>query len=318
MEIPKKLSIIVPVYDETECLHELIKRTGAALSSTGLSWELVLVNDGSGLDCSSLLSKFASDDPRVKIVVLSRNFGHQAAITAGLNYVKSDATIVMDADLEDPPELIPQFVKEWESGADVVIGRRTSRQDRGVRGFLFKLFHALIKHIADSDVGAESGVFGLMTDRAVRVMLTFGETNRFFPGLRSYLGFTTKIICYDRQTRYSGKPKQSISRLLKYAMDAVFGFSYKPLRLTLILGLIVFFPACGYAALLFVQRLLNIDVVKGFTTTAVAVLVLGSVQLISVGIIGEYIGRIYDEVKRRPMYIVKDLINFTTDNTEGH
>ena len=303
------LSLVVPIFNELECLPELLDRSQKALSLTNCNWEILLVNDGSADECSEMLRKYAVADSRIKVVNLSRNFGHQAAITAGLLSASNGAVVIMDGDLQDPPELIPAFVAELERGVDVVIGTRASRKETLLRGWGFKAFHFLIKYIADYNIDNNSGVFGLMSQRAVAAFKRFGETNRFFPGLRNYIGFRTSYVSYERDARYSGEPKQSFTKLLRYGLDAIFSFSYKPLRLTLLLGIIVFFPASGYALLLFVQRILGIDVVRGFTTTAVAILVLGSIQLISIGIIGEYLGRVYDEVKKRPMYIIKDTLN---------
>lgn len=303
------VSVVIPIFNEIECLPELVQRTVSALTSAQSSWEIVFVNDGSGQECSDALAQYAKQNENIKLVNLSRNFGHQAAITAGLNTAKGEAVVLMDGDLQDPPEVITEMVSAWRNGSDIIVAERSSRKETLFRGMCFRLFHSIINQLIDFRIQANAGVFGLMSRRAVNELLRFNESNRFIPGLRSYVGFKTAHVNYDRQERLAGQPKQTFIRLLKYGLDAVFSFSYKPLRITLFLGLIVFFLGCGYALILFIQRLLNIDVVKGFTTTAVATLVLGSIQLISIGIMGEYIGRIYDEVKRRPMFIVKDTIN---------
>jgi polyisoprenyl-phosphate glycosyltransferase len=303
------ISLVVPIFNEVECLPELMTRSVNSLSSTNLIWEIILVNDGSNRNCSDLLASYAKDDKRIKIINFARNFGHQAALTAGLQIAKGESVVLMDGDLQDPPEIILELVETWKKGYDIVIAVRKSRQETFFRGLCFKLFHKIFNYLTDFKMLANVGIFGLMSRRAAQELLCFNEANRFLPGLRNYIGLETAFVNYDRMDRLAGKPKQSIAKLLKYGFDAVFSFSYKPLRVTLFLGLIVFFLACGYALILFVQRLLNIDVVRGFTTTAVAILVLGGIQLISIGILGEYIGRIYDEVKKRPMFIIKDTIN---------
>lgn len=303
------LSLVIPVFNEVECLPELMQRSTHALTRARAAWEIIIVNDGSGPVCSAILADYAKKNERIKVVNLSRNFGHQAAITAGLYTAKGEAVILMDGDLQDPPEIIPEIVAAWEKGADIVIAGRKSRSETGFRGLCFRLFHKIINHLSDFRIHANSGIFGLLSGQAVKELLRFNESNRFIPGLRSYLGFKTEFVYYDRTDRLAGQPKQTFSRLLKYGLDAVFSFSYKPLRLTLFLGFIVFFGAGGYAVTLLVLRLMDIEVVRGFTTTAVATLVLGGIQLISIGIMGEYIGRIYDEVKRRPMFIIRDTIN---------
>jgi polyisoprenyl-phosphate glycosyltransferase len=303
------VSVVVPVFNEAECLDELLRRSAAALEAAGRDWELLLINDGSGPEYSAALAAHAAADRRVKVVNLSRNFGHQAALTAGLHLARGQAVVLMDGDLQDPPEVMTAMIAAWERGADVVIGERDSRRETGLRGLGFRLFHRLINSLIDFRIQANSGIFCLLARRPLEELLRFNESNRFLPGLRSYLGFRTEVVHYDRPERAAGESKQSLARLAKYGLDAVFSFSYKPLRLTLTLGVFILFAACGYAAVLVAQRLLNIHVVPGFTTNAVATLVLGSVQLISIGIMGEYVGRIYDEVKRRPMYIIRDAIN---------
>jgi dolichol-phosphate mannosyltransferase len=286
-----------------------MERSVDALNSTRLTWEFILVNDGSNQDCSELLATYSMKDKKIKIINFTRNFGHQAALTAGLQTAKGESIILMDGDLQDPPEIIPEMVETWRKGYDIVIALRRSRQEKFIRSFCFKVFHTIINFLTDFKIQANAGIFGLISKRAAQELLRFNEANRFIPGLRSYIGFETAFVNYDRLERLAGKPKQTFVKLIKYGLDAVFSFSYKPLRITFLLGLIMFFLSSGYAFIIFIKRLLNIDVVKGFTTIAIAIMILGGIQLISIGILGEYMGRIYDEVKKRPMFIIKDTIN---------
>lgn len=309
MEQNVNISLVIPIFDEMECLDELMTRSIDALTATKSNWEIVLVNDGSSQECADMLIAFARKDRRIKIINFTRNFGHQAALTAGLQKALGESIVFMDGDLQDPPEMIPEMVAQWRKGYDIVIAIRDSRHENIVRGFCFKVFYKIINFLTDFKIQINTGIFGLISKRAAQELLRFNEANRFIPGLRTYIGFETAYVHYDRSYRAAGKPKQTFTKLLKYGLDAVFSFSYRPLRITLFLGLIMFFLSSGYASVILVKRLLDIDVVKGFTTTAIAVMILGGIQLISIGILGEYMGRIYDEVKKRPMFIIKDTIN---------
>jgi glycosyltransferase involved in cell wall biosynthesis len=302
-----KLDIVIPIYNEQENLEELFKR----LSKVGetledVSWRVIYVNDGSR-DCSlPIMLQQAARDPRFHILDLSRNFGHQAAITAGLGQASGDAVVIMDGDLQDPPELIPELLRKWQEGAQVVRAERRSRQERGMRRVGFDLFHAVFKWISDFPIPAQSGIFGLLDGRVVKELNKFREKNRFFPGLRSWVGFSQAEVYYDRRERAAGEPKQSMKRLIRYALDAVFSFSYKPLRIMTGLGLVI--CICGFVLAMFfaVRRIIGVEVAAtGFTTLVTLILFLGGVQLVAVGLLGEYLARIYDEVKQRPLYIVK-------------
>jgi dolichol-phosphate mannosyltransferase len=309
MEQNINISLVIPIFDEIECLDELMARSIDALTTTKSNWEIILVNDGSSQECADILSAYARDDRRIKIINFTRNFGHQAALTAGLQKARGESIVFMDGDLQDPPEIIPEMVEQRSIGYDIVIALRDSRQENFFRGFCFKVFYKIINFLTDFKIQINTGIFGLISKKAAQELLRFNEANRFIPGLRSYIGFETAYVHYDRSYRMAGQPKQTFTKLLKYGLDAVFSFSYKPLRITLFLGLVMFFLSSGYAAIILLKRLLDIDVVKGFTTTAIAVMILGGIQLISIGILGEYMGRIYDEVKKRPMFIIKDTIN---------
>ena len=306
------ISVVVPIYDEEVLvprLHEELTRALAALPEPA---EIVYVNDGSRDATLSLLLGIGKTDPRVIIVDLSRNWGHQAALSAGLSVAAGDAVVLIDGDLQDPPDVIPELVSAWKAGAEVVIAERRSRRDVGARRLLFPLFYRLLGAVSDYPIPLNAGIFGLLDRRAVAAVNALSETNRYLPGLTAWVGFRTHVVLYDRLARAGGAPKQSFLRLVRYALDAIFSFSYKPLRLSLFAGLLAAFLALVYGVVLTVCRLLGkglfgIPVVDGYTSTIVAILFLGGVQLVSVGILGEYLGRVYDEVKRRPLFVVRDV-----------
>jgi dolichol-phosphate mannosyltransferase len=325
------VSIVVPIYNEQENLPELLRRivtamdapigsgagTGAAGAATATSppeavsatesWELILVDDGSRDQSAAIIRQWHERDPRIKLISLSRNFGHQPAVTAGIHHAQGDCVVLIDGDLQDPPEVIPQMVARWHEGFEVVVGERRSRSDgAGARGIGFKLFYPIFRRVSDLPGGPDAGIFGLMDRGVVDVFNRLPERNRFIPGLRSWLGFRQGSVLYDRNERAAGKPKQTLVRLIKYAVDGMFSFSYKPLRAATYLGfcvsLLTFLLGLYYVLTFFISH----KPVTGFTTTIVCVLFLGGVQLVSIGILGEYIGRMYEEIKQRPLYVVQN------------
>lgn len=307
------ISVVMPIYNEEELLPELFERVIRVLSEVetnlGMTCEWVLVNDGSRDRSLEILRDFAATDSRMVVVDLSRNFGHQPAIQAGLEHARGEAVVVMDGDLQDPPELIPELVRSWLAGNRVVVAKRRSRAEGGAKGMLFRLFHFMLGKISDMQIETDSGVFGLLDRRAVNELIQMRERNRFLPGLRSWVGYAQSTVLYDRDHRAAGAPKQTFGRLVRYAFDAIFSFSLKPLRAIWTLGFVVSLISIAYGLYLIILRVFHIDVVPGFTTPTVAILLLGGVQLISIGILGEYLGRIYDEVKQRPQYIINEIIS---------
>jgi dolichol-phosphate mannosyltransferase len=242
----------------------------------------------------------------------SRNFGHQAALTAGLQVAKGDAVMLMDGDFQDPPEVLPRMVRAWKDGAKVVIAERSSRAEKGLRGKLFPLFYKVMGLISDFPIPLNAGIFGLLDRQAVDAIVNLQEGNRYLPGLRAWVGFPTAIVYYERAGRAAGEAKQTLPKLFKYAMDAIFSFSYKPLRLGLVLGIGVlaftlFLSLVNLGNTMFHLKYFGIIPGAGHIGTLLAILFLGSVQLICMGLLGEYIGRIYDEVRRRPLYLVHKL-----------
>ncbi len=304
------IALVVPVFDEEALIDSLHARIRSAMEPLGFPWQVYYVNDGSH-DCSlELLLQQQAADPRVVVVELSRNWGHQAAITAGLSVAQGDAVVLMDGDLQDPPEVIPGLIAAWQKGARVVIAHRRSRAEGGWRGRLFPLFYTLLGYLSDYPIPLNAGIFGLLDRNAVDAINQLSETNRYLPGLRSWIGFRTAVVYYDRDERAAGRPKQTFWKLFKYGLDAIFSFSYKPLRLSLVLGLITAFLALVYGVVLTICRMLGVGmfgqpVVAGYTSTIVSILFLGGVQLICTGILGEYLGRVYDEVKRRPLFLIQ-------------
>jgi dolichol-phosphate mannosyltransferase len=302
------VSVVVPIFNESENLSELRRRLTAALEQTGQAWEVVFVDDGSRDGSAELLRQFHGEDSRLKVAYLSRNFGHQPAVTAGIHLSKGQCVILMDGDLQDPPEVIPQLVAKWREGFKVVLAERTDRQEQGVRGLGFKLFYPLLRKLSDLPT-PDAGIFGLMDRTVVKQFNLLPERNRFIPGLRTWLGFKQVSVPYARQSRAAGAPKQSFSRLIKYAMDAMISFSYKPLRMATYIGFLASAAAMLLALYYFVTFFLfHKQAGSGFTTVVLCVLFLGGTQLISIGILGEYIGRIYEEIKQRPLYIVSEML----------
>ncbi|NTV34195.1 MAG: glycosyltransferase family 2 protein [Deltaproteobacteria bacterium] len=302
-----KLDIVIPIYNEEDNLGELQRRLRDVCSGIqGCDWQVLYVNDGSADRSLSIMLEQHRADPRFTVLDLSRNFGHQAAITAGLMQTSGEVVVFMDGDLQDPPEVIPDLLEAWRRGAQIVRAQRRSRKESGLRRLGFDAFHALFKWVSDFPIPAQTGIFGLVGKQALNELKKLTEKNRFFPGLRSWVGFEQGIVYYDRQERAGGEPKQSFKRLIKYALDAIFSFSYKPLKMMTAMG--IFISTIGFALACFfiLRRLLGIEIAQtGFTTLVTLVLFLGGVQLIAIGLLGEYLARIYDEVKQRPLFIVR-------------
>lgn len=301
------VTLVMPVFNEEAVLPELFARLAAFFDAhSDVAWRAVLVNDGSRDRSAELIRAQAARDARFELLELSRNFGFQAALAAGLAHAPGDAIVTMDADLQDPPELIAELVAAWQSGAEVVRATRRSRQETGVRRVGMNLFHAFFDRISDFPIEPNSGTFGLLSRAAVDALNRLPERHRFFPGLRAWVGFETAEVFYDRQDRAAGVPQQTFRRLVRYAFDGVFSFSYLPLRLLTYAGLAV--SGCGFALGLYfvIKRLLGIESAQtGFTTLVTLVLFLGGIQLIGIGVLGEYLARVYDEVKQRPLYLVR-------------
>lgn len=306
---PLTVVIVLPVFNEEAVLPRTFSRLANLFAAhPAVQWCALLVDDGSRDQSPALLAAQAASDPRFQVTTLSRNFGFQAALAAGLaGAAAADAVVTMDADLQDPPELIPNLVAAWQGGADVVLAVRRSRQETGLRRMGMDAFHALFGQLTDLPlIQPNTGTFGLLSREAVEAFNRLPERHRFFPGLRAWIGFSVAEVPYDRQERAAGRPQQSLRRLVRYALDGLFSFSHLPLRLLTYAG--VFVGTAGFCMGVYyvVKRLVDIETAPtGFTTLAALILFLGGVQLIAIGVLGEYLGRIYDEVKQRPVYLVK-------------
>ena len=302
-----RVVIVSPVFNEEAVLPEFLDRLEALFAQNpAVAWGAVLVDDGSQDRSARLIADRASRDPRFVLIQLTRNFGFQAALSAGLAAGPADAVVTMDADLQDPPEVIPRLVSAWRQGADVVRAKRSTRAETGLRRIAFDLFHALYGRLTDYPIPAQVGTFGLMSREALDAFNALPERHRFLPGLRAWVGFTVADVYYDRQERGAGAPKQSFVRLVRYAMDGLFSFSYLPLRLLGMGGAAIATVGFALGVYFAVRRLVGIETAPtGFTTLATVVLFLGGIQLLAIGVLGEYLGRVYDEVKRRPLYIVR-------------
>jgi dolichol-phosphate mannosyltransferase len=305
------LSVVVPVYNEEDTLGMLVERLTRALGSIGEPWEVVFVNDGSVDRSGELLRSFHERDPRLKSVSLSRNFGHQVAISCGLDYASGKGVVVMDGDLQDPPEVLPGLVARWREGWDVVYAVRQKRKENVFMRSAYKIFYWLLKKVSYLDIPLDSGDFSLIDRRVVDLLKRMPERNRFVRGLRTWVGLRQTGFEYTRAARYAGESKYSFAKLLRLAFDGLVSYSYAPLRLLSNLGMIVSFVALAYMSYLLIARLFGDRTIQGWTSTVVIVLFLGGIQLLALGIIGEYIGRIFDEVKQRPHYVVAEVLGLT-------
>lgn len=296
------ISVVVPIYNEEELVYRFHEAVSDALNNIDGDWEVVYVNDGSRDSSLQLLRELQIADSHVVVVDLSRNWGHMGAISAGLRTARGEAVILMDGDFQDPPEVLPQFIDAWREGAQVVVGVRKSRQERRkILAKLYPIFYRVLAALSDYPIPLDAGIFGLMDRQVVDSINGMREGNRYLPGLRAWVGYKNAIVFYDRQDRAAGEGKLSFISRIKYAMDAITSFSYKPLRLSFVLFC---FSLCIVAILTVCSILVNNSVDSvGFGVTA-AVFLVGGMLLLCLGFIGEYLGRVYDEVRSRPMSII--------------
>ncbi|MGH7586456.1 MAG: glycosyltransferase family 2 protein [Gemmatimonadales bacterium] len=310
MSLPE-LSAVVPVFNEQESLAELHRRVSGVLDGLGVSWEMILVNDGSRDRTPAILDDLCACDPRCRAIHLSRNFGHQAALAAGLDHARGRAVVVLDADLQDPPELLGPMLEAWRAGHEIVYARRTVRQREPLLKRLSAWgFYRILRRLSDVDIPTDSGDFCLMDRQVVDLLTSMPERNRYVRGLRAWVGFRQAAIPYERPPRFAGEPKYTFRKSLGLAVSGVLSLSRSPLRLATWLGLIVSLASFLLAIWFVVQRLTVGFNVRGWASTTVIILFLGGVQLLTIGVIGEYLGRIYDEVKQRPLYVVQSRAGF--------
>jgi len=309
------LSIVVPCFNEEDVIRLTYRRLVDALANRGFRLQIVFIDDGSGDGTSDIAVEIAKSDPRVKTVLLSRNFGHQAAVSAGLADADGDAVVIMDADLQDPPEVVIQMIDKWLQGADIVYGIRTKRKESLLKRTAYNLFYRAFRWLVNIDVPADAGDFSLIDRKVLDIINALPEKNRFFRGLRAWSGFRQVGIAYERQARAAGSTKYPLMKLMGLAKDGIFNFSTMPLTAVFFLG--TFMSVLSFVLLLSVLTLRLFDLsifgmrasdVQGFSSTILTILLIGGVQLVSTGVLGEYIGRIYHEIKGRPTYVIRDKV----------
>ena len=308
----KKISVVVPMYYEEEVALECYKRLEGVLSNLeNYENEIIFVNDGSKDKTLEILSNIASENKNVKIISFSRNFGHQAAVTAGLKYVTGDAILIIDADLQDPPELLPEMLKLWEEGNEVIYGQRKTREgESAFKLFTAKMFYQTLNALSDVEIPKNTGDFRLVDRKVVDTINSLPEHNKFLRGLFSWVGYKQYAFEYERKERFAGKTKYPLKKMLKLAADGIIGFSTKPLKILGGLGIIsiiISFIILIYSILSFAFEWNNLA--PGWTSIMVSITFFAGVQLLSIWVLSEYIGRIYDETKNRPQYVIDKTIN---------
>jgi polyisoprenyl-phosphate glycosyltransferase len=303
------ISVILPVYDERETLHKLKARLTPILEErVGGSFEVLFVDDGSRDGSDIIIDGFHERDPRFKAIHFSRNFGHQAALQAGLDTASGAAIVLMDADLQDPPELLEQFIEHWREGYDVVYAVRKKRKEAFWKRAAYAVFYRTMRAVSEIDVPLDAGDFCLLDRRVVDTLVSLKERNRFLRGLRSWVGFRQIGVEYERDARYAGEPKYTLRKLIRLALSGYIGFSAAPLRMATWLGLIAAMTGFLVAIWTVYTKLAGIYSPRGWASTMAVIMFIGGVQLLMLGVIGEYLSRVYDEVRQRPLYIVRSRV----------
>jgi dolichol-phosphate mannosyltransferase len=307
MEKRPVISIIAPVWNEAESLPELYRRISEVMESVGDSWELVLVDDGSVDGSISQIYALAEEDARVRPVIFARNFGHQIAVTAGLDHSHGQAVVIIDSDLQDPPDVILELVEKWREGYEVVYATREEREGESLfKKITAKVFYRIINRITDIDIPLDTGDFRLMDRKVVNVLNNMRERHRFLRGMSAWVGFRQTGVPYKRAARFAGETHYPVKKMIKLALTAITGFSFWPLQVATYMGFISAGISIVAIPVVITLRLTGSEAFFGQATTLIAVLFLGGVQLISLGILGEYIGRLYDEARGRPLYILRE------------
>jgi len=300
-------SIIAPIFNEVGNIPELYRRVRETMAKTGETWELLMVDDGSTDGSTDEIRELASQDEHVVPIIFARNFGHQLAVTAGLDYAVGQAVVIIDSDLQDPPEVILELIDEWKQGFEVVYAQRTEREgETWFKLFTASLFYRIVYRITDVNIPMDTGDFRLLDRKVVDVMKGMRERHRFLRGMSVWVGFKQTGVAYKRSSRYSGETKYPFRKMFKFAVDAITSFSYFPLQLAMYLGFLTAGVSIIAIPVVIIVRIIGNHALFGQATTLIAVLFLGGVQLISLGILGEYIGRLYDEAKGRPLYILSE------------
>ncbi len=308
-------SVVVPVYNEEQVVAETYKRLKNVMDTTGLSYEIIFVNDGSRDKTVQIIEDICSKDTHIKLIDFSRNFGHQIAITAGMDFSCGDAVVVIDADLQDPPQVIPRMLEKWKQGYDVVYGKRIKREGETVfKQLTSKVFYRILSSLTDIDIPVDTGDFRLIDRKVCDALKKVNERNRYIRGLISWLGFRQTGVEFERKERFAGKTKYPFRKMLHFAADALTSFSYEPLKVASYTGFLLSFFTFFYLVYVIYLGLFTARTVQGWASTLAVSLFFNGVILMILGITGEYIGRIYDEAKGRPLYIIKELKNFGDEN----
>ena len=304
------LSLVLPIYNEEEVIPELHSRLQEFLVALGVESEVVFVNDGSKDRSMELLRDICAKDARYRVLSFARNFGHQAAISAGIDWARGRAVVVMDADLQDPPEVVVEMMAKWREGFDVVYAKRRKREGESFfKLFTAKMFYRLLAKMIPIEIPLDTGDFRLMSRRVVITLRTLRETHRFVRGMVAWVGFKQTAVLYDRPGRFAGETKYPLRKMLRFAIDGITSFSVLPLRFATYLGIFISLCSVGVAVWALVGRFILHNTVAGWTAEVVLVSLLAAVQLLMIGVLGEYIGRIYEQVKGRPIYVVGDRVN---------
>ncbi|MDR1530810.1 MAG: glycosyltransferase family 2 protein [Clostridiales bacterium] len=303
------ISVVVPVFNEEPVIMESYRRLTAVMAGLGEPYEIIFVNDGSWDASAEIIGGLTERDAGVALINFSRNFGHQSAITAGMDYARGRAVVVIDADLQDPPEVIPAMINAWRAGSDVVYGKRISRQgETFFKRFSAAVFYRLLKKMTGFDIPVDAGDFRLIDRKVCNAMKSLGEKNRYIRGLISWVGFKQSAVEYARDKRFAGETKYPLKKMMQLAMDGIAAFSYKPLRFATTLGFIISLLSFAYIVVVIYQRLFTDTTITGWSSLIGVVLLTQGIVLMTLGLIGEYIGRIFDETKNRPVYIVSEII----------
>ena len=312
-------SVVVPLYNEEEVILETYNRLKKVMDSTNEPYEIIFVNDGSRDKTAQIVYEICNKDNTIKLVDFARNFGHQTAITAGMDFSEGDCVVVIDADLQDPPELIPKMIEKWREGYDVVYGKRASRKgETFFKKFTAKFFYRFLRSMTDVDIPVDTGDFRLIDRKVCDALKLVNERNRYIRGIISWLGFRQIGIEFHRDKRFAGETKYPLKKMIKFALDAITSFSYKPLKLASYVGMFLSFASFIYLLVVLYTKLFMPHVTQSGWASIIAVnLLFNGITLMILGIIGEYIGRIYDEAKGRPLYIVKQTRNFSEEKSNN-
>ncbi|MDD5069987.1 MAG: glycosyltransferase family 2 protein [Candidatus Omnitrophica bacterium] len=312
------LSIIVPIYNEQDVLPHLYQRLINVLEPAGFLYEVIFIDDGSRDQSLPLLVNYHNDNHNVKVVSFSRNFGHQVAITAGINYAQGKAVMIIDGDLQDPPEIIPEFIAMWKQGYEVVYGIRKKRKENFVKKMFYSTYYRLLKKLSNTDIPLDSGDCCLIDRRIVDLMNKMPERNRFVRGLRAWLGFKQIGLAYERDRRFAGKVKYSFIKLIKLGLDGIISFSYFPLKISVFLGFFISISSVIYSFYIVVNRFIHPEQrILGWASIVVGITFLGGIQLLMMGVLGEYVSRIFDEVKNRPHYVIGCTLGLEDRNAQN-